>query len=260
MFSVEIAGVPIGINNHYSEVETFCRDYITDRNPWFTVTVSVEDIVSMLHGKSSDFGTDLSSAGVIQEYSLSYAEELCIYRQIALAMIDYDAFLMHAAIIDVDGEGVAFAAGSGTGKSTRVSLWRKTFGTRVKVVNGDKPILRFVNDKLYAFGTPWMGKENWGANTRVPLKYVCFLEREEEVSLIQLETKQVLPRLFQQVLLPEDEEKTGSFMSLLDRFIGNCNFFLLKCNQDKENAEEIWEEMKKRKNGEICNTKISELE
>ena len=245
MFTVEIAGVPIGINNRYGEVELLCKDYMTDREPMVTVSATMEDIIAMSRAEvSSDKKAGASGPEVIKEYPLSYAEQLCIYREIALAIIDYDAFLMHAAIIDVDGEGVAFAAASGTGKSTRVRLWREALGSRVKVVNGDKPILRFVDNELYAYGTPWMGKENWGANTRVPLKYVCFLERAEEVSITRLETKQILPRLFRQILIPKDEKRIGRFMSLLERFMGNCAFYLLECNQDKERPERIWGEIR----------------
>ena len=45
---------------------------------------------------------------------------------------DYDAILMHAAVIDNDGQGAAFAAKSGTGKTTRVNLWKTVFGGPVK--------------------------------------------------------------------------------------------------------------------------------
>lgn len=243
MFTVEIAGVPIEINNKYREIEAFCKDYITDKKPSFTVSASMEEIVSMSHGESSDAEADKNKEIFIEEYPLPYAEQLCIYRQIALGLIDYDAFLMHAAIIDIDGEGVAFTAESGTGKSTRVRLWRKVFGSRVTVVNGDKPILRFIDGTLYAFGTPWMGKENWGSNTKVPLKHVCFLERAEDVSLIRLEADQIIPRLFKQVLIPKNEKSIGRFFNLLDRFVRTNRFYLLKCNQEKEKPEEIWEEM-----------------
>lgn len=246
MFTVKIADVPIGINNYYSGVEKLCKDYITDKKPVFTVEASTDDMVSMACGESSGIESIDSRSVAVKKYPLSYAEELCIYRQIALALIDYDAFLMHSAVIDVDGEGVAFAAASGTGKSTRVKLWREAFGTRVKIVNGDKPILRFIDGELFAFGTPWMGKENWGTNCRAPLKYVCFLERDKDVSLVKLDMSQAMPLLFKQVLIPKEKDQIERFMNLLDRFLNNCSFYLLKCNQDKERPQEIWKEMKKK--------------
>ena len=137
MFTILICGIPIAIDNHYSLVEIFCSQFMTNQRPLMTVNVTSEEIQREEGG------------------SLAYSECLCIHRKIALALINYDAFLMHAAAIDIDGHGLAFSAPSGIGKTTRVLLWQDTFGNRMKVINGDKPFLRFVDDKLLAFGTPW---------------------------------------------------------------------------------------------------------
>ena len=75
-----------------------------------------------------------------------YAEELVLLRKISLLMIQYDAFLMHAAVVSVEGRGIAFLARSGGGKSTRVCLWKRAFGDRLTIINGDKPMLRFVDN------------------------------------------------------------------------------------------------------------------
>lgn len=66
-----------------------------------------------------------------------------LYRKICTRMLDYDAFLFHAAIVSYAGRGFAFAAKSGTGKSTHVAQWMRALGGDVTVVNGDKPILRW---------------------------------------------------------------------------------------------------------------------
>ena len=58
-------------------------------------------------------------------------------------MLGYDAFLFHAAVVSYAGCGYAFAAKSGTGKSTHVAQWMHALGDRVTVVNGDKPLLRW---------------------------------------------------------------------------------------------------------------------
>ena len=137
MFTILICGIPIAIDNHYSLVETICSPFKTNQQPLITVNVTSEEIQREEGG------------------SLAYLECLCIHRKIALALINYDAFLMHAAAIDIDGYGLAFSAPSGIGKTTRVLLWQDTFGDRMKVINGDKPFLRFLDDKLLAFGTPW---------------------------------------------------------------------------------------------------------
>ena len=161
-------------------------------------------------------------------------------RKIIDLVMDYDAFVMHAAVIDIDGQGIAFTADSGTGKTTRVLMWKNTFGKRVKVVNGDKPVLRMTDNGLYAFGSPWMGKEKMGENTCVPMKAVCFLQRGENVSLERMNPDEVIPRLFRQVVMPNNAERISVFMGLMERFVHTIPFYLLTCNMEKEKPEDIW--------------------
>ena len=210
MFTMEIAGIPIGVDNLYHGTFQRCRDYLTDRPPAFTVSVSEEEM--------------LRSAGE----SSAYTEQQCVYRELSLRLMAYGAFLMHAAVIEVDGQGLAFAAQSGGGKTTRVNLWQRALGDRVRIVNGDKPILRFMDGGLFAFGTPWCGKENLGENLRTPLKYICFIERAERVSLRRLEQDRILPRLFHQVLVPKDPEQLNLFFPLMERLISSVPFYLLR--------------------------------
>ena len=225
MITIEIAEIPIAIDNYYDVIELRLEEYRTSRRALFTVSVSVEDM-------KRETG-ELSP----------YAEWLCINRKIALIVPAYDAFLMHAAVIDIDGQGVAFAAKSGIGKTTRVLMWKKAMGSRVKVVNGDKPILRLIGNSWYAFGTPWMGKENLGGNTSVCLKCICFLQRGEKVALRKLQPQETVPLIFRQALMPQERRQIAVFMELLERFVKNVNFFLLTCNMDDEDPAQIWEQM-----------------
>ena len=74
----------------------------------------------------------------------------------------YDMFLMHAAVVAVDGVAYIFTAPSGTGKTTHTMLWKKHFGDRAVIVNGDKPLIRLQGGKVYVCSTPWKGKEELG--------------------------------------------------------------------------------------------------
>lgn len=222
MITIEIAGIPIAINSRYIIEKQQYNGYITEKQPLEIVTASDDEMRLE--------GTDVSA----------YTEQLCILRKIALLCVNYSAFLFHAAVIDVDGQGIAFAAQSGTGKTTRVLLWKKAMGDRVKVVNGDKPILRFMDDGLYAFGTPWMGKERLGENTSVLMKAVCFIERGDMVELRQLTPKEAVPKLFTQTLIPKDAERLKVFLTLMERFAQAIPFYLLTCNQDREDPQTLW--------------------
>ena len=229
MFTVEIAGIPVGIESRFGSTRMIYKDYLSCKKPW--VTVSASEVEMAAEGQPTP----------------EENEQLCLYRKIALLMMDYNAFLMHAAVINIDGQGVVFTAESGTGKTTRVLLWKKAFGKRMQVVNGDKPILRFVNDGLFACGTPWRGKEHLGENTSVPMKAVCFLERGEEVSLRRMDAKEISQRLFKQVLVPSNPKLMGIFMNLMERFIREVPFYLYTCNMYKEEPDKLWEQIQKEK-------------
>ena len=168
MFCVRFAGVLIAIENRYPFVERLCADYLADASPDacdFTVSVTPEEIAAENDGEQGEF-------------SPAYCESLALYRKICARMLDYDAFLFHAAIVSYEGRGFAFTAKSGTGKSTHVAQWTRALGDRVTVINGDKPILRWKEGQgdaegrragaFIAYGTPYNGKEGWG-KTRASL-------------------------------------------------------------------------------------------
>ena len=66
--------------------------------------------------------------------------------------------VLHGSAIAYDNQGIVFSANSGTGKSTHSNLWKKRFGSKVTIVNDDKPAIRFYDGIPYIFGTPWSGK------------------------------------------------------------------------------------------------------
>lgn len=224
MFTIEIAGIAVGIQNRFRYIREICQDYMAnDATPLFTVCATEEDV---------DEELKISAPGVPR----AYAEATCIHRLIARRLHEFDAFLLHSAVISCDGEGYAFAARSGVGKSTHISLWMKNFGDRVFVVNGDKPIVRLTENGFYVYGTPWRGKEGYGKNTSCPLKALCFVERGTENSICQIDSQEALMGLFPQVYLPEDAVASSATLELIDKFVKETKFYRLKCNMEDEAA------------------------
>lgn len=261
MFCVQIAEVLVAIENRYAFTEWLCADYIVDVLPdecTFPVSATPEEIAA----ENSDEGT----------FSPAYCESLVLYRKICTRMLDYDAFLFHAAIVSYAGRGFAFAAKSGTGKSTHVAQWMRALGGDVTVVNGDKPILRWRTGKVaeppdgtpsgegacactssavppseegvettcnqpvgefVAYGTPYCGKENWGQNTSVPLRAVCFIERCEPGETDRLsrleDDREVVARIMNQILMPHDPALAVRQLDLLDRLVNSVPFYVLRC-------------------------------
>lgn len=221
---IRLAELNIEVHSRYAYVGRLCADYLAEFDtPDLTVEASLEEIEA--ERQSSPYHPP---AG--------YAESICIYRQIATALPRFGAFVFHAAVVECDGWGYAFAAQSGTGKSTHVSLWLRHFGNRARIINGDKPIFRFVDGAWRAYGTPWCGKEHWECNASTPLAGLCFLERAAENSIRTLEGMEMLQRLFLQVLPPSDKETATAFLDLLSDMIDKTPCFLLSCNMEEAAA------------------------
>lgn len=231
MFCIKIAGVPIGIENQYLYVERQCEGYKTDlESPAFTVSVSEKEI--------------LEERGEDSRFSIGYCESLCLFRKLCWRLASYGAFLMHSSAVAVDGRAYVFAAPSGVGKTTHTKLWVEKFGERAQVVNGDKPVFRFIDNTLYACGTPWKGKECLGSNIMCPVQAVCFLEQSRENRIRPLSHEEITERIFHQILIPKGEEDFNYFWPLLEKLITETDFYLLQCNREPEAAQLAYQSMR----------------
>ncbi len=226
MFTIRIADLTIEIHNQYTYVENLCRDYLV---------ANVTEPDMRIVPTEADIAHEFALADVA--ISRPYAEGICVYRLICRQLpAAFQSFLLHGAVIDYEGRGYIFTAQSGTGKSTHIALWQKCFGESVRIVNGDKPILRFVGENLYAYGTPWCGKEGLQTNMSVPVVGICFLERALHNEIRRISAEDALTRIFQQILTPNDLETLDALVPLLDRTLTQIPCYLLKCNISEDAA------------------------
>ena len=221
----------MGIYHRYAYVRQLCSGYETVESPVFTVQATDAEILAEHCGGP---------------FLPGYCEGLCLYRKICHQLPRYDAFLMHASAVAMDGEAYVFAAPSGTGKTTHTRLWLAQFRDRAEVINGDKPIFRFIGNRLYACGTPWCGKERLGSNMMRPVRAICFLEQSPENSIHPLTSAEVSHRIFNQLLMPESQEELDQLWSLLERLLADIAFYLLQCNREPEAAQLAYQTMRRK--------------
>ena len=119
-----------------------------------------------------------------EKYPNIVDENLLIYiesgRCFSTKLLSFDGFYLHSSAVELDGKAYLFSGPSGMGKSTHTRLWQSVFGEKAQVFNDDKPALRRIDGKWFAFGTPWCGKDRINQNKKVPLAGICFLKRGEE--------------------------------------------------------------------------------
>lgn len=219
MIKIKLAELVVGIDNRFQGIEALAKDYLTDLDPDFTV-----------HATDEDLARERSQSERI--FPDGYLESVVVYRKIADRLPSYDAFVFHGAILNLDGMAYAFTARSGVGKTTHTRLWLSRFGDRVHYLNGDKPIIRFIDGIPYACGTPWRGKENYGVNEMAPLCGIALLSRGEENTAQVIPPCEAVTRLVSQIYLPKEADSIIKTMRLADRVISGVRLVDLRCNMD----------------------------
>ena len=177
-------------------------------------------------------------------------EYLCsggsFYRQ----LLQFGGMMIHSSAVVVDGYAYLFSAPCGTGKSTHTTMWRNVFGDKAQMLNDDKPAVRLVDGRWYAYGTPWSGKTAQNINMRVPVGGICVLERGEINEIAPFGGVFAMQNLLEQTSRPAAPEGRGKLLEMLDRLLRDVPVWKLKCTPTPEAAmvsyKAMSEEAKKR--------------
>ena len=207
-FCIKIAGRTAKVQSLFDSTKDYCKNYLTEGTPDFSVTVSRKDLA--LEQQLLDEEAD--AEGLRRRvFTDPFLERTAIQRKVAENLLSYGILLIHGSAIAVDGKGYLFTAKTGTGKSTHTRLWRQVFGDRAAMVNDDKPFLKFIDEEILLCGAPWSGKHGLDTNTTVPLQGICILERGTENTITPVRAHLVADFLRHQCQAPLAEEKLSAF-------------------------------------------------
>lgn len=227
MVKILLAGIPVQFDNRFPDMEALCRGFETELPPELTIRVSDEELAGERQKQTETF-------------SDGYLETVCCYRKAANQLLDRDIFVMHASVVALDGEGYAFLAPSGVGKTTQTRLWQQHFGEQLCVINGDKPLIRMVSEedtlRFDAYGTPWRGKEGMGCNASVPLKAIFFLHQSQTVEVVPASHAQKVDLLFRQLLMPKEPERMIHLLDIADKLVSTLPFYVLNCDMTENSV------------------------
>ena len=227
MFTMELAGVLIGVENHYPDMRHLCRPFLRETEQAIAFTVSATE-------------QECRQESVLP----GYGEILCLCRKICRELLWHDVLLLHAAAIEMDGRGYLFAGKSGAGKTTHINLWQQVFGSRVTVINGDKPLISFAGERPVVHGSPWRGKDRQGNAGSAPLKALCFVEKSTENRLETISAEAAMERIFDQILLPGDAGAMEKSMELVEKLLMQLPCYVMHCRMDAQAATTAYEGLK----------------
>lgn len=176
----------------------------------------------------------------LKERQPHLSEEACEYLSTGSSfyhqLLRFDGMLLHSSAVVVDGRAYLFTAPCGTGKSTHTKLWLQVFGDRAQILNDDKPALRFVDGKFYAYGTPWSGKYDCSVNLRVPVAGICVLGRGTENRIEPFGGFPAIHSILAQTTRSKNAEFMERMLVLMDKLLTNVPVWKLECNMEPEAA------------------------
>lgn len=241
---MQAAGRVVAVTANYSSTRQYCKDYLCDGEPDFSVVITQQDLV---FEREKAVKEDELEGLPVREVSDSMLERTAVQRKIAEGLFQHDTLLFHGSVIAADGEAFLFTAKSGTGKSTHTRLWREMLGDRAVMVNDDKPFLRVAQDGVTVCGSPWNGKHGLGNNINVPLKAICVLERGEQNEIRRIPASEAVTMMLQQSNRPMQPMWLPKYMELLDQIAGKVAFYRLSCNMEPDAAVVAYEAMSGRR-------------
>lgn len=223
----KIADIITDIKPQFRYFESIAEDYLYTGNEPVQIKISIrEDYIR----KRAEKNTHLT---------LGNLESIFLADSFNKKILKYNAIFLHSSAILYKGKAYLFSADSGVGKSTHTKLWIKKFGAEnVQIINDDKPIIRFIDNDWYVYGSPFDGGTGINKNIRAKLGGIIFLERAEENSIEVLDKNSIFSRIYKNTIkFSLDDEYAGYMLNTADKLIKENYFYLLKCNMNIESAE-----------------------
>jgi hypothetical protein len=155
-----------------------------------------------------------------------------------IELLSHGGMMLHASAVAYGGRGYLFSGPCGVGKSTHTRLWQEMLGDEAIIFNDDKPALRFLDGKWYAYGTPWCGKNGINVNMKVPLAGICFLRQAEENRIRSLSPREALSELIPQTLYRlRNPQRRALMLAHVESVLTEIPIFRLENKPNVEAAE-----------------------
>ena len=234
---IELAGIPMEVECRHEANRTFMKDYLSSRAPQISIIPTEKDF--------DDTAERLRSRNVQDgcpdiRYSDVFVENCTLHRLIVQQLVSCGVLLMHGSALCMDGRAYIFSAPSGTGKSTHARLWREVFGERVWMINDDKPLLRFSEQGVDVWGSPWDGKHRLSRNASASLQAVIFLRRGMENRIRPMTAVDAFPFLLSQTYSSDDMQTMEKIAGMQQILLRQIRFYRLECNMEPEAAMTAW--------------------
>lgn len=207
-----------------------CREYLC-----------TEDLPPQIVIRPEDYRSERWPA--IPPEGLPYMDSGLIFY---LQLLRYGGLMLHSSAVELDGRAYLFSGDSGAGKSTHTGLWQQEFGPAVQIFNDDKPALRYMDGRWYAYGTPWSGKNGINRNRKVPLAGICFMKKAPENRIRRLSQQEAVMYIVKQTLRRfHRAENLDLMLGLVEKLVQTIPVYELENRPEPEAARLSYETMRR---------------
>ena len=144
----------------------------------------------------------------------------------------YNAILVHASLIEFNGNGLMFIGPSGIGKTTQAQLWNQY--KNADIINGDKAFVRIKDGAAYSCGLPWKGSSPYCLNRDVKLTAIVVLSQADNNAFKKIgddSIEKIMPHIF----FPHwDKDCLNKSLDTLAQIAESIPVYSLECKPDEE--------------------------
>ena len=152
--------------------------------------------------------------------------------ELEIALAAMGIISLHSSLVRWRDEGVLFTAPSGTGKSTQADLWAKY--ENADILNGDRSLIRWQDDRWVAYGSPFAGSSNIFRNEFVPIRAIVVLRQAPENTIDRLSAPDAFRLLYSETIQPRWNTLAHTHViSIITRICAEIPVWILRCTPDQ---------------------------
>lgn len=158
-------------------------------------------------------------------YSTKHLLELLVMEDLFLKN---NSIVLHSANILFENKSILFTAPSGTGKSTQANLWNEVL--KAKIINGDRTLIKKIDNKYFAMGIPFCGSSNICENERHPIGTIVVLRQGNENYIRKLSKIEAYKKIISEVTVNIwDKNSVLKVSDIVEDIINNIEIIELTC-------------------------------
>ena len=160
----------------------------------------------------------------------------------SLFLADRRGVVLHSAGCIAANGAWMFLGRSGAGKSTITKILSKS--PDLTHMSDDRIIVRQLDGRFFAYGTPWPGEAGYATNRKAPLAAMFFLEQGKKNEVVQLTPREAVPLLLPVSSIPwYDRAKVESMLDFCDSLVNAVPMYRLLFRKDDSVLELLSDRM-----------------